>query len=191
MAMNALTPVPVPVMTGLTWQDLLDLPGEIRHASLVDGDLYVNAPAQVHQHVVTRLLTAIMNWTDAGEGRGEVTIEPPVQITHDRGYMPDIAWWGHAKCAPPGAPQAFEGPPDLVVEVLSPSTRRMDTIRKRNDYPTIGVGEMWFVDPDDLSALVVRSFRDPETVIELSAGDALSSPRMEGFAITLGELTAR
>jgi hypothetical protein len=57
-------PVPVPVMTGLTWQDLLDLPGEIRHASLVDGDLYVNAPALVHQVVVSELLFALVDWTN-------------------------------------------------------------------------------------------------------------------------------
>jgi Uma2 family endonuclease len=48
MAMNALTPV----MTGLTWQEFLDLPEEYRHASLIDGELYVTRPAPPHQYVV-------------------------------------------------------------------------------------------------------------------------------------------
>jgi Uma2 family endonuclease len=40
MAMTA----PTPLMTGLTWQQFLDLPEEYRHASLIDGELYVTAP---------------------------------------------------------------------------------------------------------------------------------------------------
>jgi Uma2 family endonuclease len=178
-------------MTGLTWQDFLDLPGEIRHASLIDGDLYVNAPAPAHQYVVSELLFALMAWTKAGEGRGEATIEPAVQINHNTGYMPDIAWWWEDKCAPRDEPSSYHGPPDLVVEVLSPSTRRMDTIRKRNDYPTIGVGELWLVDPEEPSVLVVRFDVEPGTVIKLAAADTLTSPQLPGFAITVRDLVDR
>jgi Uma2 family endonuclease len=52
MAMNA----PTPVMTGPTWQEFLDLPEEYRHASLIDGELYVTRPTPPHQYVVARLL---------------------------------------------------------------------------------------------------------------------------------------
>ena len=142
-------------MTGLTWQQFLDLPDEYRHADLVNGELFVSAPTPQHQRVVSRLLIALGNWTGAAVGRGEVTIKPAVQISHDRGYMPDVAWWCEDKCSPAHKPAVFDGPPDLVVEVLSPSTRRLDTIRKRNDYPRIGVAELWFIDPEEPSAHLV------------------------------------
>jgi Uma2 family endonuclease len=46
-------------MTGLTWQEFLDLPEEYRHADLVNGELFVNSPAPQHQQIVSRLLTAL------------------------------------------------------------------------------------------------------------------------------------
>jgi Uma2 family endonuclease len=191
MAMRALTETPRPVMTGLTWQEFLDLPDEYRHADLVNGELFVNPPVPQHQRVVTKLLAALEHWRAAAPGRGEVTIEPAVGISHDRGYMPDIAWWRQDKCTPAGMPAAFDGPPDLVVEVLSPSTRRLDTIRKRNDYPRIGVSELWFIDPDEPSAHIVRAGRDGEQVIDIAVGDRLQSPLLDGFGVELGALARR
>jgi len=178
-------------MTGLTWQEFLDLPEEYRHADLVNGELFVNSPAPQHQRIVSRLLTALTNWTDTMGGRGEVTIEPAVQIRHDRGYMPDIAWWREDKCAPRDRPAGFEGPPDLVVEVLLPSTRRLDTIRKRNDYPAIGVTELWLIDPAEPSAMIIRAQPDHEQIVDLAADDDLCSPLLDGFTIRLGDLIRR
>jgi Uma2 family endonuclease len=188
MAMNA--PLPAPVMTGLTWQEFLDLPEEYHHASLIDGELYVNTPSFLHQLVVGRLLRALMDWANGGRRRGIVSFEPPVQITHNRGYLPDLAWWGPDKLAPPGGPPGVNGLPDLVAEVLSPSTWRIDTVRKRNDYPTVGINELWLIDPDEPSALVVRHGEGSQTVRELFAEDALSSTQLPGFEITVGELVA-
>jgi Uma2 family endonuclease len=186
MAMNA----PTPVMTGLTWQEFLDLPEEYHHASLIDGELYVTRPAPPHQYVVTRLLYFLMTWTDSGDGRGEVTHEPAVQITINRGYMPDVAWYCEEKIAPRDQPAAYEGPPDLVVEVLSPSTERVDTIRKRNDYPAVGVSELWLINPTQPSAQVVRFDTGHETALT-SADDALTSPLLPDFSVTLRELVNR
>jgi Uma2 family endonuclease len=79
----------------------------------------------------------------------------------------------------------------VVVEVLSPSTRRLDTIRKRNDYPRIGVSEVWFIDPDEPSAVIVRLHSDAEQTVDITAADELRSPLLEGFAVELGALTRR
>jgi Uma2 family endonuclease len=193
MAMRAATPQPssTPVMTGLTWQEFLDLPEEYHHADLVDGDLYVTAPAPLHQRVVVRLSTALMNWIDAGDGHGEVTHEPAVQITHNRGYLPDLAWYCEDKCSPPDQPPAFDGPPDLVVEVFSPSTRGRDTIIKRPDYFRIGVSELWLIDPDEPSAQLIGAHPDGEQVADISAADHLHSPMLDGFTVRLSDLVTR
>lgn len=191
MQMRADIDASTPVMTGLTWQEFLDLPDRYRHAYLVNGELFVHAPTAQHQRIVTRLLTALSIWTDGAAGRGEATIEPPVQIRYDRGYLPDLAWFREDKCAPPGHDAASDGPPDLIVEVLSPSTRRLDTIRTRNDYPTIGVTELWFIDPHPVSALIVRPHDDGEQLVDVGADDDLRSPMLDGFSVRLGDLFRR
>lgn len=191
MAMRVPTPQtpPTPIMTGLTWQEFLDLPEEYRHADLIDGDLYVNAPAPPHQRVLGRLYIALTNWADAGEGRGEATFEPAVQITHNRGYLPDLAWFREDKCSAPDQAAAFDGSPDLVVEVLSPSTRGRDTLIKRTDYLSIGASEVWLIDPDEPSAQIIRAGGEQE--LKISAEDRLHSPLLDGFSVRLGDLTRR
>lgn len=191
MAMSVTMPPASPVMTGLTWREFLDHPTEFKHADLINGELFLNAASLAHQHVVKRLLVAMDLWIAGGESRGEVTLEPPVQISHDRGYMPDIAWWPQDRCAPTGRPPAFTGPPDLVVEVLSRSTRRIDTIRKRNDYPRIGVRELWLIDPDDPAALIIRATDSRDEVVEVAPDEELHSPLLDGFGIRLGDLVSR
>ncbi|CAN5922267.1 Uma2 family endonuclease [soil metagenome] len=191
MAMSVAIPPMNPVLTGLTWQEFVDHPTEFKQATLINGELFVNAAAPVHQQIVTRLVTSLQNWLSAADGRGEVTLEPPVQITYDRGYMPDLAWWPQQRCAPPDQPPAFDGPPDLVVEVLSPSTRRIDQIRKRSDYPRVGVRELWLIDPDGPAALIIRTTDTGEEIIDINADDELHSPLLNGFAVRLGDLTAR
>lgn len=191
MAMSVAIPPRNPVMTGLTWQEFLDHPTEFKQATLINGELFVNAATPLHQHIVKRLLVALDLWITAGDGRGEVALEPPVQITYDRGYMPDVGWWPQHRCAPPGQEPSFDGPPDLVVEVLSPSTRRIDQIRKRSDYPRVGVRELWLIDPDGPAALIIRTAAASEQIVDVTADDDLSSPLLDGFAIRLGDLTRR
>lgn len=193
MAMTAIT-----VRRGLTWQDFLDLPDlpEYRHAELVNGELVVSSPSALHQQVLSRLNRALGNWTDAAPGRGEVTYELPVRIADDRGYKPDLMWYRQEQCAPPGQPPAFDGPPTLVVEVLSPSTRRLDAVRKRADYARIGVRELWLIDCEVPEALLARQqdaaagspFAD---AADLDGDGTLSSPLLPGFAIRLGDLVER
>lgn len=98
----------VSVPSGLTWAEFLDLPDEprLRHAELVDGELIlVYPPGRLHQNVVLCLTFEIRTWIRAGRGRGAVTIEPPVQITENRGYLPDVAWFRQGRDRPePGSP---------------------------------------------------------------------------------------
>lgn len=182
---------------GMTWQEFLDLPDDdrYRHAELINGEVVVTAATPLHQQVVGRLWAMIDGWARAGDGRGEVTLEPAVQISDRTGYLPDVAWFCQAKCAPPGEPPAFGQPPDLVVEVLSPSTRSFDAVRKRHDYAAVGVTELWLIDPDEPAGWVLRRF-DGQTQfidvgIDLGVDDELTSPHLPDLAITLRALIDR
>lgn len=182
--------------SGLTWVEFLALPEqELKHAELVDGEVLVNPPSAQHQRVVRNLLYALETWCRADEERGEVTMEPPVQASADSGYQPDLAWYPPERCAPPGEPAAFENPPALVVEVLSPSTRTLDMVRKRADYARVGVDELWMVDSDESVAFVLRradaEATEFELVADLGADAELGSPLLPGFAVIVGDLTAQ
>lgn len=183
---------------GLTWAQFLDLPREDRyhHAELINGEVVVTAPTRLHQLIVGNLWSAIASWCRAGDGRGEVTLEPPVQISERTGYLPDVAWFCQARCAPAGKPPGFDGPPDLAVEVLSPSTRRFDAIRKCRDYAAIGVAELWLIDPDEPQATLLRTTAAvPDVYVDahndLAPDDPLTTPQLPGFVVRLGDLTER
>src|SRR5690606_16454063 len=144
----------------MTWDEFLALPHEARNAALIDGEVVVNPPNPQHELVVRNLNVVFTAWLRAGAGRGENSTQQPVKINDHRGYQPDFMWYPPERCSPPDEPLAFSGPPALVVEVLSPSTRSFDLIRKRGDYEHAGIGEVWFVDPRDQRVLVCQRAED-------------------------------
>ncbi len=183
----------------------LDRSGIYRHTELIAGDLvfqygryedgrFVNSPAALHQRVVIQLAIQLGLWSRGADGNGEVLHELDQEIPNATGDVlkPDLAWWPEARCGPRDAAPAFSGPPALVVEVLSPSTRRRDEGVKRQGYEDLGVDELWLIDPDRRRARVYR--RDGERLgptAELSAGQPLSSPALPGFTVTVGQLATR
>ncbi len=181
-------------MTGLTWEQFLDLPIETRNCALIDGTVIVNSPNAEHELIVFNLMTALTTWSRAEPGRGEPSTQQPVRIHATRGYQPDVEWYPSEQCAPPGERAAFTGLPGLVIEVLSPSTRRFDLLRKRNDYDAIGIDETWFVDPVDQRVLALRRSAPAssyDVVDDLGQGDTLVTPLLPGLSVAVGDLFAR
>lgn len=181
---------------GLTWEEFLALPDDdaLRHAELIDGEVVVAPPTDSHQLVVMNLVEALRGWRRAGPGRGETTMDPAIPVAPSRGYLPDLAWYPTERCAPPDAPPSFSNPPALVVEVLSPSTRRLDEQRKSRDFARLGVDEMWLVDPAEPAVLVLRRAPEAssfEVAADLGVDDELTSPLLPGFALRVGDLLRR
>ncbi len=90
-----------------------------------------------------------------------------------------------------GDPSRAYGAPDLVVEVLSPSTRRLDVTAKRRVYSRAGVRELWFVDVEERSLEVWR--RGPRALVRretLGADDVLASDVVPGYRVRVGLLFA-
>lgn len=177
----------------LTWDEFLAIPHETRNAALIDGKVVVNPPNAQHELIVHNLWTALREWARSGTDRGEFSTQQPVKIHDRQGYQPDFAWYPQDQCAPPGEPAAFSGLPSLIVEVLSPSTKSFDLMRKRVDYERIGIGEVWFVDPPNHVALACQraepgaNFSD----VELGHGDTLTSPLLPDFELPVSALFER
>jgi len=103
-------------------------------------------------------------------------------------YRPDISVYLASRLSNAQAARVERGTlaPDLIVEVLSPSTRALDLTTKRDDYGRAGVDEYWLVDP--LTA-VVRAFRQQGGVLAEATlvADALTleSSALSGFSLDL------
>ena len=83
------------------------------------------------------------------------------------------------------------GAPALVIEILSPRTRKTDELTKRRLYERAGVREYWIVDPElDVVQVFRREVQGLSRVADLSreAGDNLTAPLLPGLAISLPEL---
>ncbi len=143
--------------TPCTAQDYWNLPEGTR-AELIDGVLYDMAPpSRVHQDITGGFVQAFRNHIDAHGGRCRVYAAPfAVDLNADgkTWLEPDVV----LVCDPKKlTDRGCEGAPDLVVEVASPSSMRMDYITKLGRYERAGVREYWIVDPSK-QATVVYSF---------------------------------
>lgn len=133
--------------------DYLNLPDDQR-AELIDGVLYdMAAPSYYHQAIIVELVTFFRN-KQASHPGCHVCVSPvDVQLDCDNRTMvqPDILVICDTKKI---TAKRIVGAPDLVIEVLSPSTRRKDLQIKLGKYANAGVKEYWMIDPDAQTILV-------------------------------------
>ena len=178
------------VKPNLTYEDYFNTPDDERY-ELLDGELVmVPAPRTTHQSVALDLAAAI-NSHAKKRFLGRAFIAPTDVVLSDTTVLqPDILFVS-AERAHIITEANVQGAPDLVVEVLSPSTAERDTTTKRALYYRHGVREFWLVDTDAKTvAVLLRGRSDFESVGQYSLGDTLTSPALEGFSLGLGEIFA-
>ena len=106
-------------------------------------------PARRPHPRATLFITTILNQHVTQRALGEVYVEKCMIRCQRNDYEPDVCFFGTVKCAGLDAGQLFFPPPDLAVEVLSPSTESNDRTLKLRDYAQHGVEEYWIVDADE------------------------------------------
>jgi Uma2 family endonuclease len=177
----------------LTYDDLLKLPEDDKRHEIIDGVHYVmSSPVLRHQRVVRRVGTSIINFVEAA-GLGEAfNVAVDIVLSQHDVVVPDLVYVSKQRNHLLQE-KNIPGPPDLVVEVLSPSTRTKDRKLKRRLYEKVGVLEYWMMDGD---ADTVRVYRlgplGYGTGVHLSAtaGDVLTTPLLPGWKLPLAELFA-
>ena len=171
-----------------TYDDLASFPDDNFRREIIDGELIVTpAPATRHQRVVLELGAALLAHTK--EHGGAVYIAPTdVFFSETNVVEPDVLYLSPAT-VDRAERKLIRGAPDVVVEVSSPSTRRLELVRKRELYEHFGVGEYWYVDLDADRVEVYRR-RDEgfATPGFLGRGDALTSPLIADFTLDVNEL---
>jgi len=177
-----------------TYRDLVALPEDQLRHELIDGEHFVSpSPNTGHQEISKRLFRAL----DAHVERhhiGEVLFAPfDVKLSLFTVLVPDLVYFTAERFARVVNEKHATAAPDLVVEILSPGTRRRDKGRKRAVYGRESVSEYWIVDPEARSITVLRRPRADAgltdvAVFTLAKGETLESPLFPGLQIPLREV---
>lgn len=132
----------------LTYTDYCALPNDGKRYELHEGELSVMpAPVPRHQQVLRNLFRLLDRYLET-HPRGQLLFAPVDVILGERTVVqPDLVFLSHAKTHLITS-RGIEGPPDLVVEVLSPSTAELDRITKAQLYARYGIPHYWLVDPE-------------------------------------------
>lgn len=135
--------------SGWTVEEYYQLPEDGNRYELVEGRLeLLTSPTTTHQRISHQLERRI---TDSCEAN-YIIMDAPVDVilSENETRQPDILMI-HRSRAHIIEEHAVVGPPDLVIEILSPYSARRDRIMKRQSYAAFGVPEYWIVDPANLT----------------------------------------
>jgi Uma2 family endonuclease len=185
-------PAPTPSVK-FTYEDLLNFQDDGKRHEIIDGEHFVTpSPNTKHQAVSTNL--AAILWTYLQEHPiGAVFAAPLDVVFSDFDVVePDILYISRER-AGVLTEQHVRGAPDLVVEILSPGTRKTDEATKRRLYERFDVTEYWVVDPELDAIKIYRRVNGAfARVAELGAeaGDTLTTPLLPGFAVSLAAVFA-
>lgn len=170
-----------------TIQDIYNLPDGQR-SELIDGDLYMMAPpSRIHQKLVHQLDRLIGNYIADKQDSCEVypapfavflnrdnknCVEPDISVICDKNKLPD---------------RGCEGAPDWVIEIVSPSSHRMDYQIKLFKYRTAGVREYWVVNPST-EIVMVYWFEEDAYSGQFTFEQPIRSNIFHEFEIVIREL---
>ncbi len=185
-------PIPSPDAR-LTYDDFLLLPDDGLRHEIIDGAHYVTpSPNQRHQELVARLHLSLGAFLEDRQDKGRLFLSPfDVVFSFHDVVEPDLVFVAPDQLDILTA-KNIQGTPALVIEVLSPSTRKRDREVKRRLYARSGVREYWLVDPDLNAVTVHRHTADGAfpVVAHVTAErhDTLETPLVPGWSVTLTRL---
>ncbi|MBA3450276.1 MAG: Uma2 family endonuclease [Chloroflexia bacterium] len=171
----------------LTYDDLESIPQDRegdRH-ELIDGELVVTpAPIPIHQFISINFEFGLVQHVRANN-LGKVAHAPiDIRLTPENVLNPDIIFIARDRLHVVG-PKTVDAPPDLVVEILSPGTRRRDLTVKRDLYAQFGVQEYWIVDPAARSVEVLERVGNSFTPVPLLDDNTIQSRVLPELGLTL------
>ncbi len=176
--------IPNPIVK-FTYEDYLNAPEDKRY-ELLDGELVMTpAPGERHQSISILLGSKLFQFASENS-LGRVYLAPFDVVLSDVDVVqPDLLFVsnerGHII-----TPANIQGAPDLVVEILSPSTAERDKTFKRTLYAKHGVNEYWMV--DTTVTILLLGERGYEVVDTYGEEETLTSPTLQGFRLHIGDL---
>ena len=179
--------MPLPRENNYTTKDIYELPDGQR-AELIDGVIYDMAPpSRLHQRISTRLASIIDRYISDNNETCEVYSAPFAVFLNqdDKTYVePDISVICDSdKLDDKGC----IGAPDWIIEIVSPSSQRMDYMTKLFKYRTAGVREYWIINPMT-ETVQTYLFEGIEDSVQYTFNDEIPVGIYPGFKINIAEL---
>lgn len=175
--------------TKMTYEQYCLLPEDGKQYEVIDGELFMTpAPKPKHQEIVLRIAEELSRFVRQSDW-GKVFIAPiDVLLEPHTVLQPDVLFIRKERLAIVKE-EVIEGAPDLVAEVLSPSTFYKDLRKKMWAYSEFGVQEYWIVDPETRS---IESYTRRDQKLQLaqkfSPGESFESALLPGFQLAINDV---
>lgn len=171
-----------------THADLLLMPDDGKRREIIDGELYVTpSPVNYHQKILFNLSLAFGKFLEI-HPLGELRFAPLDVILSDHDVLePDLLLVlnEHRDVLQ----DWVRGAPDLVIEILSPTTEGRDRGLKLKTYARYGVGEYWIDDPVaqtvEVYRLTAEGFHLAATCVQ---GKTVETPLLPGFSLAVSSI---
>lgn len=172
-----------------TYREYALLPDDGRRHELIEGDFYVTpAPTPMHQTVSRRLQHALM--TQLEDTGVAFVFDAPIDVilSETTVVQPDLAIVRRAR-REVISKRGIEGPPDIVAEILSPSSRGQDEFLKKTVYARFGIPEYWLVDTEHGFITIFRAEASAYRVRQrLDRASTLTSAELGEISIPLAPI---
>lgn len=183
----------------ISYEEYLRMPETNLRYEIVDGEMIMSpAPTSEHQWFIKNLIVKLDPFVN--RKKLGVILPSPVDVLIRKSPLktrqPDLLFLSAERTGITGRAQLrdmpiIEVPPDIVVEVLSPSDRRGVLRNKLQDYIKIGVRECWLISPEAETAEVLKLSPEGAKRIHLfGAGDTLRSDALPGFKMKVDDIFA-
>jgi Uma2 family endonuclease len=177
------------VIPKLTYEEFRQLPGDGKQYELIRGEVHLTpSPTTKHQFTLFNLSGSLFVYLKKSP-IGVVAVAPlDVRLSPDTAVQPDLIFVSNAR-ANIIRENYIDGAPDLVVEILSPSTAAHDRATKLALYATAGVPEVWLLDPHAKTVEVLKLQGKKYLVDSALAGERkLTSSQSPGWELPLTDL---
>lgn len=170
-----------------TYADLADFPDDHQRREIIDGELIVTpSPVVRHQKAVINIAFHLESYRRTAGG---LALVAPMDVffADDNVVEPDLLYI-RADHLERVEHNLIRNAPDLVVEISSPSTRRLELVRKHELYERFRVPEYWYVDLDaervEVYLLAEGTYPAPDLKYP---GETLNSRQLPGFSLPVAE----
>lgn len=170
-----------------TYADLQTFPEDNLRREIIDGELFVTAAPRIRHQRAVATLTALL-WTYAAEHGGQVLPAPTDVFFSDASVVEPDVLFVRADNLSKLEERFVRSAPDLVIEISSPSTRKLELVRKRELYERFEVPEYWYVDLDADLVQVYRLSEGYGLARVLGRGDTLEAVSVPGFSVAADEI---
>jgi Uma2 family endonuclease len=167
------------------------LPDDGNRYEIIEGSVYMAShPNITHQIVVGKALARLANYLDENP-IGLAVTTPGVIFDRHNGVIPDVVYLSNEKCQTLIYGGKIHGPPDLIIEILSPgkANTERDRVTKLRLYERFGVPAYWIIDARRRSVEIYRRQADALVRVRICQGDEeLTTPLLPGFSCAVARL---